>query len=318
MPRPAYAWVLNLDAEHELESGGAYTPPRHLHEIVILQRQRLIGELVAPGDVLVTPESIRAAGRGAAQLAAGLPGFAWSPTPGAIALLKSAGAHPVPAPGAATLRTVNARPFASSLRAPWAPGSFDKHVAHDVEQVLQRLADPAPMGWLVRRCFGAAGRGRRRIASGRPSEAERQWIGASLRRGPLTLEPWVQVRREYTRSGWIDPRGEITVSAPCFQLTTSAGAWTRTDLASRGEMNEDDDERLTEMAHVAGKALADEGYFGPFGIDAFRHREPGGSHDVLNTLSEINARFTMDWASALPAEVVARVLADAAEPLRTS
>jgi hypothetical protein len=226
-------------------------------------------------------------------------GRAWSPTPRAQALLVRAGARVAPAPALTTLRSVNARPFAASVRAPLARASFAKHVAPDLEAVLGRLGEPAPLGWLVRRTFGAAGRGRRRIASGRPSAAERAWIDASLRLGPLVLEPWVEVLREHTRSGWVGGDGSVIVSRPCFQRVSEHGAWTRTEHASIELLPADDDARLEAACATAGAALASAGYFGPFGIDAFHHRAPGRPDVVLNPLSEINARYTMDWATAM-------------------
>jgi hypothetical protein len=158
---------------------------------------------------------------------------------------------------------------------------------------------PARDGWLVRRTFGAAGRGRRRLHAGNPSAAERAWIEASLRLGPLVIEPWVRVTREYTRSAWVQRNGDIVISAPCFQETTEHGAWTRTERAGRGEVAREDDARLEEAVAAAGAALAQAGYFGPFGIDAYRHRAHDRDIEVLNPLSEINARFTMDWTTAM-------------------
>ena len=87
---------------------------------------------------------------------------------------------------------------------------------------------------------------------------------------------------------------------PTFQTTTASGAWTRTEAAERGAVSGTDDERLGEAAEEAGRALAAAGYRGPFGIDAFRHRIGGpGSREVLNPLSEINARYTMDWTTGM-------------------
>jgi hypothetical protein len=71
----------------------------------------------------------------------------------------------------------------------------------------------------------------------------------------------------------------------------------RTAEAERGAVRHDDDRRLEEAVAAAGAALARAGYFGPFGIDAFRHR--GREGEVLNPLSEINARFTMDWLTGM-------------------
>ena len=295
------AWVLNLDAEHELEAARSYAPTLHLKQLVARERQRLIGQLVGPHDVLVTEELLQG-GRDAARLARGLPGFAWSPTPTALALLKRAGAIPIAAPPLEVLRSVNARGFAASVRAPLAGSSFAKHTVDSIDAALTQLAKPATDGWLVRRTFGAAGRGRRRLRAGLPTTDERAWLAASLRRGTLVIEPWVSVTVEYTRSAFVRPDGAITISPPCFQATTEHGAWTRTERAELGGVSREDDVRLEEAVALAGAALARAGYFGPFGIDAYRHKLPGGVASVLNPLSEINARFTMDWATAMAAQ----------------
>lgn len=302
------AWVLNLDAESELEVAGAFTPDANLRGIVAREQRRLLGNLVTPGDLVLaqdgtlTQVDLDGVARPAdAALARGLEGVAWSPTPRALARLEVAGARPAESPAVRVLRAVNARPFAARVRAPLAEGSFTKHVASDIDEALALIARPTPDGWLVRRSFGAAGRGRRRIATGTPSAAERAWLDASLRLGPLVVEPWVRIAREYTRSGWVRANGEVVISAPCFQATTREGAWTRSELAERGSVSRADDARLEEAAATAGAALARSGYFGPFGIDAFRHLRPDGAGDALNPMSEINARFTMDWATAMPA-----------------
>jgi hypothetical protein len=288
------AWVLNLDAEHELECAHAFTPSLHLRALVRRERQRLIGTLVAADDLVLDDVDVSSG----ARRAAGLLGIAWSPTPRALRLLRAAGADPIAAPLADVLRIVNARPFAAALRAPWAGASFEKLVASSLEDALAALARPTQLGWLVRRCFGAAGRGRRRIASGSPSAAELAWLVASLRTGPLVIEPWVQITREFTRSGWVARDGSVVLSAPCVQTVDGSGAWTTTSRAESSEVSRADDTRLAETFERVGAELARHGYFGPFGIDAYRHRTPDG-REALNPLSEINARFTMDWATAM-------------------
>lgn len=313
---PARAWVLNLDAEHELEGGRRYAPTRRLVSIVAEQSRALLGSLVAPGDLVVDEASLTL---GDGQPARGFAGLAWSPTPRARALLERAGATLPPSPPTEVLAAVNARPFAARVRAtldPTSDRSFAKHVALNLDQVLERLARPAADGWLVRRTFGAAGRGRRRIACGAPTEPERAWIAASLQRGPLVIEPWVHITREYTRSGWVARDGRVVVAKPCFQQTTEHGAWTRTARAGSpgsAELERDVDRQLEAAAAAAGAALVEAGYHGPFGIDAFSHRpigrvgpispiSPGRAREVLNPLSEINARFTMDWTTGMASE----------------
>ena len=298
MSRAPRAWVLNLDAEHELERGSGYTPTRHMRSIVERERRRLLGPLVAPGDVLVT-EAALAAGGAAIERARGLAGCAWSPTPRALDLLARAGAQVSQAPAFEVLRRVNARPFAAAVRSPLRAAGFAKQVVLSEDEVLAQVARPAALGWLVRRTFGAAGRGRRRLHAGQPTPDELTWIRASLRSGPLVIEPWVQVTREYTRSGSVAADGAVTISAPCFQETSEHGAWLRTERAGRGAVHGSDDLRLEEATARAGEALAHAGYFGPFGIDAFRYRAGPGEPECLNPLSEINARLTMDWATAM-------------------
>lgn len=298
MTHEARAWVLNLDAEHELCAAKNYAPTLPLKAIVTRESRRLLGALVGPNDVVVSEEMLADGGE-AAERARGLVGMAWSPTPRALAHLRAAGARPVEAPTLEVLRAVNARDFAARLREPLAKSSFAKHVAGSIEIALEQLARPVPDGWLVRRTFGAAGRGRRRIAAGLPDAGERAWLEASLRIGPLVIEPWVTVTREYTRSAWVQKDGATIISPPCFQATDENGAWTHTERAERGAVSHQDDARLEETVEIVGRALAHSGYFGAFGIDAYRHRVPGSLETVLNPLSEINARFTMDWATAM-------------------
>ena len=295
MNRQAHCWVLNLDAEHELETVGAYTPSTHMRSVVAAQQRKLVGTLLGPDDVLLTEANLdKYTESGTLR---GLPGLAWCPTPRALSMLRAVGAIPESAPAVDVLRRVNARPFASEVRAPLVQASFEKHLATHLDGALEQLAQPAAQGWLVRRTFGAAGRGRRRLAVGRPPASDRAWLVAGLRLGPLTIEPWVEIEREYTRSGWVESGGAVLIAPPCFQKTSREGAWEHTATADPSLVPREDDQLLQRAVEQAGRALARAGYFGAFGIDAFRHRLQGGSHRrlVLNPMSEINARFTMDW-----------------------
>ena len=106
MSAPPRAWVLNLDAEHELAAGRRYAPTRALQAIVARERRRLLGTLVAPGDIVlddvvledVVLEDVVLSQDEALdpERTRGLEGRAWSPTPRALARLAAAGAH-VPA-----------------------------------------------------------------------------------------------------------------------------------------------------------------------------------------------------------------------------
>lgn len=198
------------------------------------------------------------------------------------------------------LHAVNARDFAAALHAQLVPQApLTKHIARTLDAALAIASRPAPRGWLARRRFGAAGRGRRKLHAGDQPAPASAWLEASLRTGPLVLEPLVRIEHEYTRSGTVTPQGHVHMSEPCFQATTAEGAWTHTERRGH-EVAPADDAALAQAFEAAGHALAAAGYSGPFGIDAFRYRDPWNeAHSHLNPLSEINARYTMDWALAL-------------------
>jgi hypothetical protein len=291
--RKPIAWILNLDAENELEAGARYAPTQRMQRIVAEQSPRLRNELVAPGDIVLDRDCIRP---GEAE---GFDGRAWSPTLGARNALQLAGAELGETPSMEILQRVNARPFTATMRESLRGDAFSKRIAVNLDEALLYLSEPATLGWLVRRSFGAAGRGRRRIAAGRIAPSDQAWLVASLRRGALVIEPYVEIVCEYTRSGWVKEDGGVVVSRPCLQTVNSAGAWTRSDATSLREIARADDLRLDEACALAGVALAKEGYRGPYGIDSFSYREGANGRSVLNPLSEINARFTMDWATAM-------------------
>ncbi|QDU66829.1 hypothetical protein Pla86_19040 [Planctomycetes bacterium Pla86] len=287
------AWVLNFDAEEELAVPRRYQPTAAMLAVLARQRARLVEEsargrsFLAPGDLIVDERTPPGA-------AAGLEGRAWCPTPRAVGLLERAGATPRGVLDVDVLRRVNARPFAAELRERLEGPAFEKRIASDLDEALSLVARPAALGWLVRRTFGAAGRGRRRLAAGRVEGPDRAWLAASLARGPVVVEPWADVVEELTVCGAVTASGNVQVLTPGFQLTTRQGAWTRTDAADPNHLGRADDSTVLAACNEVGRALAAAGYRGPFGIDAFRHRPAPGAAPHLNVLSEINARLTMD------------------------
>ncbi len=293
-------WVLNLDAEEELAAGRFYRPKQQTQQLVRAKRELLRGSLVQPGDLILdadtpAPDLHRALER-EAQV------HLWSPTPSAQTLARSRGFEVPRAPTVGCLREVNARSFAAALHQALkvedvATGDLQKVVVTGFESALEVLTRPAELGWLVRRPFGAAGRGRRRFHCGTQGEGEQAWLRASLAVGALVIEPLVQVEHEFTRSGFVDARGHVTQRTPCLQATDSNGAWTESRAARSADLPDELDARLDHAFFAAGLELHRAGYFGPFGIDGFSYRNSRGEKR-LNALSEINARFTMDWAES--------------------
>ena len=274
------AWVLNLDAERELETPGAHTPSAdtiaRMPDLVRALRG-LLGHdgVVVDEDARVTREHL---------------GRAWCPTPSALRRLGDAGATVLPAPGFDVLRRVNHRRF-SADRGQTLPGA---RFAMSLDEVLETIAGESPTGhWLLKRPFGFAGRGRRRVAQGELDDATLEWVRASLRGGEgAQIEPWVERADDFAVHGFVSPEGIVTVGEPTRQQCDERGAWRATELATN--LAPDVASRLRSSAELAANALHEAGYFGPFGVDAFLWRCRG--QVALNPRSEINARYSMGWA----------------------
>jgi hypothetical protein len=279
------AWLLNLGAEIELEN------PRRT--IGADSRARLpdlaekLGALVAPGDLILFGEENETG------LAEGYTGRAWLPTPRALMALARAGASRLPVPDFEVLRQVNDRRFSLGLGAT-LPG---QRVVMTIEDVAEALSKPSPRGnWLVRRPHGFAGRGRRRVRLDEVMADARTWIEASLRHfGALVVEPWVERIADFGLHGHVSPTGVVILGEPTLQTMTEEGMWVETRRVRSGELGRDEAYSLATTAKAAGDALARAGYFGPFGIDAFRWRDALGKQH-WNPRCEINARYSMGWA----------------------
>ena len=294
MPRGRSAWILNLDAERELEKPDAHTPSSKT-----LQRRpellRVLAPLLGPGDVVLGDHDVltEVAAEGGSAASAPYLGRAWCPTPHARKRLVKAGATPVPAPNVEVLRRVNHRRFTAEL-GQMLPGA--RYVG-SLEELAAVVATESPTGqWLVKRPFGFAGRGRRRIAEGPVDPYALAFVEASLHAGEgLQVEPWVDRIADYAWHGFLSPIGAVTLGEPTRQVCDDTGAWIETTLAL--DLDADLRSALQASARFVADALIDAGYFGPFGIDAYHWRD--GTKVRLNARSEINARYSMGWATGM-------------------
>ncbi len=279
------AWLLNLGAEVELEDPrrtiGADTRAR-LPNLV-----EKLGNLVPPDDVILFGEENETG------LAEGCMGRAWLPTPRALMSLARAGATRGPVPDFEVLRRVNDRRFSLELGST-LPG---QRIVTTMEEVVEALAQPAPgNNWLLRRPHGFAGKGRRRVRPDEVMTDAQSWILASFRRfGALVVEPWVERIADFGLHGHISQAGRIVLGEPTVQTMTDDGAWVETRRIRRGELGRDEAYSLATTAKAVADALVQAGYFGPFGIDAFRWRDQHGKQH-WNPRCEINARYSMGWA----------------------
>ena len=273
------AWVFNLDAEDELTHPGAHTPTATMMTRIERLLPRL-SALLSPGDQVLFPASGEA-------LKPGLVGRAWSPTRWALTQMERAGVELPQVPTMEVLRTVNHRRFNHHL-GQTLPGAG--YAVNEAE--LNALLTPSHDTWLLKRPFGYAGRGRRKLRVADRLPADQSWVDASLRSGEgLQVEPWVERVFDCALHGWLDETGEVTLGEPTLQEVDDTGAWQSSRLAHDDELTASELERLRNEAQRVAGALSGAGYFGPFGIDAFRY----GAND-FQPRSEINARYSMGWA----------------------
>lgn len=288
------AWILNLEADEELARPAGYTP-----KAAAVARARALAThlaaLLGPEDVLVWPDDP------AALPYAGAEGRAWCPTPRALRALRRAGAEPAPAPPLAVLRRVNHRRFCAELGQPLPGARFVETLA----ELTETIAGPSPTGqWILKRPFAFSGRGRMRVAQGALDPAALPWIAASLSGDTgapegaspgLQVEPWVERSGDFSVHGHLTQAGALVLGAPCAQRCDERGAWQETRRAEPGELTPAEARALLDAARAAAEALTAAGYFGPFGVDAFRWIDAGASAR-FNPRCEINARYTMGWA----------------------
>jgi hypothetical protein len=288
--REPVAWVLNLDAEDELAHIGAHTPTAALTARVeaLVPTLRASG-LLAPHDVVAWPGN---------ATAHGLEGRAWCPTRWALAQLERAGAKVPRAPSMEVLLRVNHRRFANALGQA-LPGAGFAENAMELEALLSRGPDVSvEKCWVLKRPLGYAGRGRRKISANARVPADDAWIEASLRAGGVQVEPWVQRELDVGLHGFLDEPGTLTSGRPTLQEIDAQGTWRATQIAAPGALSADELELLQRTLEQTAHALHGAGYFGPFGIDAFRWRAPDGTL-AFQPRCELNARYSMGWAAGL-------------------
>jgi hypothetical protein len=272
------AWVLNLDADLELAHGEGYTPSASVLRAVTAFAEELRRSLVSPDDLVVDGTEREGAARG-------LVGRAFCMTPRAIGILVRAGAVPEPHPSFDVLRRVSSRAFAAASLGQTMPKAAFVTRIGEAREVLN--GDPSPgSGWRIKRAFGMSGRFHR-IVDRAPRDEDVAFMTKWIDEGGVQIEPNVRIVREYALHGFIT-NGEVALGKLTEQRTDDAGAWIATTIAQNAPT--ENAEAIAREAELAGRALSNAGYFGPFNVDAFEY--DGG----FRARSEVNARYSMGFA----------------------
>lgn len=280
------AWVLNFDAEFELECGPRYTPTENMRARSVELARRFRSTL-PPTDIVIAP-ALDSCPVDRQSSEPRFRGVAWCPTPRALYALQRAELPLPPAPSFETLRRVHDREFAWRLAGDEL-GSVLRGTT--LEEIEAHVASPGPTGeWLLKRAFGVAGRGQRPLHAGKLTAPDRAWIVASLRRAPLYVEPRVHITRELSVHAWAREHTEIR-SIRQARVGPNR-AWIDSERAS--SLDAALEHALVSTGERVGAALIAAGYHGPFGIDAYEWRTSTGT-TALRALSEINPRYCMGW-----------------------
>lgn len=282
------AWLANLDADRELSDPKRYRdialPAVRLDEL----RARML-DLIAQDDIVIGDERDAHDEQDATRTA-----LAFCPTPSARQRLERAGYTPPDAPPMDVLQCVNHRRFCAQLGQTLPNAAF----LDDMEALEQHLRTPSPTGaYVIKRAFSFAGREQRRVRDGVLDEPTRGFCRRSFgNHEGVQVEPWFERMADYGKHGYLLRDGTLLTEETRQQHVDSMGRFE--SMSGTAEITTADDALLQdELERVAG-ALHEAGYFGPFGIDAFRYRLSDGS-TAFNPRCEINARFSMGYPRAL-------------------
>ena len=278
-------WLLNFDADEELARPVGYTPAAAVLTRFASLATRLRG-LVPPGDAVLEEWNEKTELPGGA-----LEGRAFCPTPRALRVLRGAGATLPDAPSLDILRRVNHRAFCAELGS-FLPGARYVRNREELGTTLASRGGP----WVLKRAFGFAGRGRQRLRSNELDASVEPFVRASIDSGEgLEVEPWVDRVLDVGLHGYVSRSGHVTMGDPTRQDVDDAGAWIESTSLVSGTLLSAEQEALESEGERTAEALFRAGYFGPFGIDAFRWKDETGRLR-FNPRSEINARYGMGWA----------------------
>jgi hypothetical protein len=281
-------WQLNLDAELELRHLRAYTPARAVSARIPALLPRL-SALVAPHDaVLGRDDDLRGC---AAALA-------FCPTPSALAALARVGARPPHVPELSLLRELGRRAFSAEL-GQCLPGA---HYVRSERELAAHFTGAAPGEWLIKRDFSFAGRERLRVSDGLDRPGTRAFAARAFARGEgLQLEPWCERLLDVSIHGYLLPGGRLHAGTARVQRCDERGTWLASEPDEAGLSPQEQGALTAELQRTA-EALAARGFVGPFGIDGFRYRSPGG--EAFCARCEVNPRFTMGYPRALVLEAL--------------
>lgn len=270
-PRPLA--IANLDFEYELAAGISYQAPGVVEKLC--HRWRYLLRLLPGFEGACCAETAGSASRLAV----------WGVTPRVLKMAEAAGLA-ASLPGLEAVRKVNDKRFSHGLEQQLGVALPHTGVIASGQE-LDRAVRDCPYDWVLKHPFGVSGRERMLGKRGQISASARGWAERRFRQGwGLLFEPWVEQREEFSLHFQLSPSGEVEYVGACELITDAGGVYRGNRVLDRGFV----DPLAVDLGGRAARVVADEGYWGPLGIDAFRGRL--GPEPVLRPIVELNARYT--------------------------
>ena len=224
--------------------------------------------------------------------------WAWLPNEESQALAAELGLRAAgPSPG--TVRRVHDKAFAVAAMpderlALWTEvfGKDGRRLTWpNIEQTLARWPEPLRGRWVLKPRWGTSGR--RRVQGPRaPTSAA---LARLEQRGGAVLEPWLERVADFSVQLYISEDHEALLLGTTDQQLSQSGVYTGNtgflDEQGRPCSRSDFRPTLEQAAQRLGTLAAEEGFFGPCGVDAFSYRKADGEV-ALRPVVELNARFT--------------------------
>jgi uncharacterized ferritin-like protein (DUF455 family) len=182
------------------------------------------------------------------------------------------------------------------------------HTAAEVKEAIGRIRDRGHHRVVVKEGLGHAGQGHLRLWEPAASAAQQRWIQSTVEQGSvLVVEPWLERVADFSIQLESGPGGLRLVgyTGMCVDARGQfLGNWAETqhgrrppDLAVRAlGIQRDAAARLhgifQALLEPLASSLAEVGFHGPLGMDAFVYRDPVRGC-LLKPVVEINPRYTM-------------------------
>lgn len=277
------AWLLNFDADLELQDPDRYRPTKAVLARAAALRAQLT-DLIEPNDVVLEVDDLDAS-------TWDLTIQTFCPTPTALARIRALGLAPPVAPTLDVLRRVNDRRFCAEL----GHGLEGACFADDLAALEAQLCLPSFSGsYVIKRAFSFAGREQRRVHEGVLDDSTRGFCLRSFARSEgLQIEPWVTRLLDFSRHGYLTRTGALLMGSTREQRCDPMGRFLGMSMRAPA-LDPHEEQSVTRALQETAAALSDAGYFGPFGIDGFRYLD-AGHRPALDPRCEINARLTMGY-----------------------